>query len=78
MTKFETGKSYRPYDCNFDPIIVDRRTDKTIFVHTELGVAWKMRIWVNENGDECVTDSTVPRKWRTAFTYNSRFPEEDA
>ncbi len=68
MKKFEVGKEYEPYQREFDPIKVIKRTDKTIWV-TKDEVTWMMRIKHDANGNEWAADSTVPYKWRDAFTY---------
>lgn len=68
MKKFEVGKEYEPYQREFDPIKVIKRTDKTIWV-TKDEVTWMMRIKHDANGNEWAADSKVPYKWRDAFTY---------
>lgn len=70
--KFEVGKQYECSDSGFDPITITKRTDKTVWVNNG-HAAWKMRIWLDENGDEFVTDSSVPKKWRNAFTYSAKW-----
>ena len=69
---FEVGKSYEAYDTGYSPITILRRTDKTVWV-TNGSVQWKMRIRTDRSGNEIVTDSSVPPKWRDAFTYNSKW-----
>ena len=68
MKKFEVGKEYEPYQREFDPVTVIKRTDKTIWVKKD-DVTWMMRIKHDANGNEWAADSTVPYKWRDAFTY---------
>lgn len=70
---FEVGKEYYPYDACFDPITVIRRTEKTIWVQNKYRdeSKWMMRIKKDIHGNEFATDSTVPMKWRTAFTYQA-------
>ena len=65
---FEVGKEYFPYDAGFDPIVVLRRTEKTIWVDKD-GIKWRMRIKRDAVGNEYAVDSCVPYKWRDAFTY---------
>ena len=67
---FEIGKQYRPYQAEFDPITVLRRTDKTIWVDNGQ-TKWAMRIKRDENGNEYAVDSSVPMNWRDAFTYSA-------
>lgn len=69
MYKFEVGESYKPYDACFDSIKVIKRTPKMIQVMNPEGNIWRMRIRIDNNGNEYATDSCVPLKWRTAFTY---------
>ena len=68
--KFEVGKSYEPYQREFDPITVLRRTEKTIWVDNGQA-AWRMRIRKDRCGNEFAIDSSVPANWRDAFTYEA-------
>lgn len=73
MKKFTVGCMYEPDYSGFDPIIVLRRTEKTVFVanaYTD-NIQWRMRIRTDENGNEYVVDSSEPRKWRNVFTYRA-------
>ena len=70
MAVFETGKTYEAYDCGISPVLVVRRTLKTIWVNNGF-VAWAMRIDHDGNGNEVAVDKSVPRKWHFAFTYSS-------
>ena len=72
MARFEVGKSYEPYAPEFVPVKVIRRTEKSIWV-TNGDTTWMMRIWFDKYGNECATDSKVPKKWREAFTYQSTY-----
>ena len=69
---FVVGKSYEAYDSGYDPITIKRRTDKTVWVENS-SASWRMRIRHDKDGNEIVTDSSVPYKWRDAFTYSSRW-----
>lgn len=70
--KFEVGKFYEPYGSEFQPILITRRTDKTIWVQNEDGgCAWRMRIKHDNDGNEYAVDSVLPKKWRDAFTYSA-------
>ena len=69
---FEVGKTYCPADSGFDPIKVIKRTERCIKVDNGTS-EWKMVIKVDENGDEYVIDSSVPRKWRSAFVYSAKW-----
>lgn len=69
---FEVGHSYEANDPGYDPIKILRRTGKTIWVDN--GQAkWSMRVKRDENGNEMVTDSSVPVRWRDAFTYKANW-----
>ena len=72
MKKFQVGRMYEPYATEFEPIEVVRRTEKTIWVKNE-SAEWRMRIKTDENGNEYAIDSTVPGKWREAFTYKAEY-----
>ena len=75
MKRFEVGKAYEPNDTGYEPIQDLRRTDKMILVRNSTS-QWRMRIRVDDDGAEYVTDSTVPVKWRDAFTYSARHEVE--
>ena len=75
MKRFEVGKLYESYDSSFDPIVIMKRTDKTIWVDKN-GVRWMMRIRIDDEGNEIAVDSSVPPKWRDAFTYSAKWPVE--
>ena len=68
MNKFEVGKWYSPEDDGFEAIQIQKRTDHFIFVKNETGCEWRMKI-KNDGKQEFVTDSSVPKRWRQAFTY---------
>lgn len=69
---FEVGKRYEAYDFNVTPILIKRRTDKTVWI-TNDRTSWQMRIKIDDEGNEICTDSAVPLKWREAYTYSSKF-----
>jgi hypothetical protein len=73
MMSFEVGKEYECNDCGISNIKVLKRTEKTLWVENDVHSQWRMRIREDEHGYEYVTDSTVPRKWREAFTYSARW-----
>ena len=77
MFRFEVGEKYEPNDFGFDPIRIERRTDKTVWVDKD-GVKWRMRIKKDRNGNEYVADSCVPLKWRDAFTYQAKYKVEES
>ena len=68
--RFEVGKQYEPYQTEFEAVTVIRRTEKTVRVRTSQA-EWSMRIKTDADGNEYAVDSTVPRKWRDAFTYTA-------
>lgn len=71
MKRFEVGKAYEANDPGFDPIMVLRRTAKCIIVDNGQS-KWRMVVKVDENGDEYVVDSSVPKRWQEAFRYSSK------
>lgn len=75
MKQFEVGHSYRAFDSGLGSITVLKRTAHFIFVKSEYGAEFRMKIRECEgkNGDrfEIVFDSAVGRKWVEAFTYYS-------
>lgn len=72
---FEVGRTYEPADRSYDPITILSRTEKTVTV-TNGRTTWKMLIRHDEDGHEYVIDSSVPKKWRDAFTYKSKWGVE--
>ena len=71
MKQFREDHFYLPNDPGLDVIMVEKRTAKMIFVSTPKGVKWRMKIKVDENGNEYAVDSSVPPHWRCAFTYQA-------
>lgn len=65
---FRVGEIYYPYQEEYGPIKVVRRTDKSIWVENENN-AWRMKVYIDELGNEFAVDKSVPAAWRTAFTY---------
>lgn len=72
MKAFEVGKEYEACDPGIDTITILKRTEKTLWVKNSTG-EWRMRINHDDDGNEFVADSTVPKKWREAFTYNAKW-----
>ena len=70
--KFEVGKTYEPYQDEFDAITIIRRTDKTVWVNNGQ-CEWRMRIKHDWDGNEYVVDSSVGSKWRDAFTFSAEW-----
>ena len=70
---FEVGMTYEAYDSGINPIRILRRTKKTVWVDNGQS-KWCMRVMVDVDGNEFVADSTVPRKWKEAFTYSAKWP----
>ena len=68
---FEVGKMYGAADGSFDPIIILKRTDKTIVVHSPTGSSWRMKIRTDDEGNEFAYDSYVPVRWRSCVYYSS-------
>ncbi len=75
MTKFEIGKKYEWYQSEYGEIEILRRTPKCVVV-TNGGSTWRMIVRTDADGNEYVIDSTVPRKWRDAFTCSSEWVAE--
>ena len=79
MKQFEVGKYYGAIDSAVPPIKVLKRTKKMILVSNDCNT-WRMLIWLDEQGNECVTDSCVPANWRECYTYKAIYltsPQED-
>ena len=73
--KFEVGKTYEWYQREYGSITVLKRTDKSITV-TNGGSTWWMKIRTDDDNNEFVIDSTVPKKWREAFTCSAKWEEK--
>ena len=74
--QFEAGKFYESYQAEYEPILVTRRTEKTIFVKNTTA-EWKMKVRLDSNGNEYAIDTSVPKKWRDAFTYSPEWETEN-
>lgn len=74
MYTFKEGKSYEAGDDGISPVTVIKRTSKTCLVRNDIGTIWRMRIKVLGDS-EIMTDSTVPEKWRGAYTYYAKFEQ---
>lgn len=72
---FQIGKKYRAVDCGIDPITVIGRTRCYVFVDNSVA-QWRMRVHVDEDGNEWATDSTAPKYWQNACTYGAIWEEE--
>lgn len=72
MAKFEVGKTYELYQREYGKLTVLKRTAKCITV-TNGGSTWRMVIRKDCKGNEWVIDSSVPMKWRTAFTCSANW-----
>lgn len=77
---FEIGKEYRASDNGLDPIIILKRTDKTIWVANtfDRDTKWRMRIKKDSEGNEYVTDSMAleprtPKSEYNRFTYKAEW-----
>lgn len=76
MKRFEVGKKYDPYQWEFEPIKVIKRTEKTIWVQKD-EITWMMRIKHDAKGNEYAVDSAVPHRYRDAFTYSALWENKD-
>ena len=75
--KLEVGKTY---GCasGYPPITIVKRTAKTVTVTNNKGRSfWRMRIRIDQDGNEYVTDCSVPKSWRDTFTYSAKREEEE-
>lgn len=68
--RFEVGKTYGAYDCCVHPIRIIRRTERSVWVEND-HYTWMMRVKLDADGNEIVTDSAVPPAWRECYTYSS-------
>lgn len=76
MKQFKVGKLYGTGDASIPPIRILKRTAKMVQVENADGVVWRMRIRVDQYGQEYVTESTVPAKWRECFRFSTIYEEE--
>jgi hypothetical protein len=71
MKTFKVGKKYKPYQTDFAPAKIIRRTEKTIFCEDVNGIKFSMRVHKDANGNEYAVDCSVPKAWRDAYTYEA-------
>lgn len=71
MSKFVEGKEYEWAERGLDPIMAVKRTPKCIWFKTMSGSSWRLKIRIDEDGNEYVVDSTAPKKWRGMYTCSS-------
>lgn len=72
--KFEVGKTYEWYGREYDPITVLHRTPKGKMIKMTNGeTEWRMLIKTGADGYEYVSDSSVPKNWRDAFTCSAKW-----
>ena len=70
MKQFEVGKSYEANNPGFGSVKILKRTVKFVTV-TNGPVTWRMKIRVDEHGDEYVVDSSVPKQYRDDFVFSA-------
>lgn len=71
---FEVGKMYYRADGGFDPQKIIRRTEKTIIscnAYDNESYTFRQRIFHDENGNEFVIDSALPRRHRMTTLCNA-------
>ena len=68
---FEVGKSYESNDPGLSIITVLKRTGKMIKVRNDRGYEWRMKIRVDDDGNEFAYESALGKKWIDAFTYKA-------
>lgn len=64
---FEVGKVYEWYQRDYGTVKIVKRTPKCVWVTNGINT-WRMKLRTDEYGNEYVVDSTVPSRWRDAFT----------
>ena len=75
MVEFVEGKRYEANDTGISPILILKRTAKMCLVQNDAGIEWRMML--RQDGDtEIMIDTSVPQKWRGAYTYNAKFETE--
>lgn len=72
MAKFEVGKTYEASLADLSLITIIKRTSKYCYVKNDNGNTWRMLIREND-GNEYMIDSSMPDKWRPAYTYNAKY-----
>ena len=72
MVIFEVGKSYEANMADLSTITVIKRTPKFCYVKNDTGNTWRMLIREKDDS-EYMIDSSVPKKWQPAYTYNACF-----
>lgn len=72
VAKFEVGKSYEAAEVGYDPILIEKRTDKTVWVKAG-NVRWSMRVRHDDDGNEYVKDSSAPQSWQFLHVYNAKW-----
>lgn len=76
MYRFEAGKSYFPMDSGAGHLMIIYRTAKMVLVQNESMCMWHMKIHLDDWGDEYIQDSSVPKRWRNAYTYKAKNVED--
>lgn len=71
MRRFQIGAEYT-CSSGFDPVAVERRTDKTVWVR-QGGHGWQMRIRTDDDGNEYAVDTRTAGSKRNywAMTYRA-------
>lgn len=74
--KFEVGKQYEWNDPGYGFLRVASRSEKTVTMTNDSNVTWRMLLRYDEDGNEMVIDSSVPKNRRGAFTCNAKWEVE--
>ena len=80
MYTLEVGSLYSRNDSGFDPIIVTKRTEKTIWVTQrtwdgkEKG-SWTMRVRTDDDGNEWAVDYQIPVEHRLTMAFQAKHKE---
>lgn len=76
MARFEVGHVYRRADSRYDPIVVEARSVKTIWVRNIVtNQEWAMRIRTGEDGNECAVESEIPHSRRATMCFEAVWDE---
>ena len=69
--RFEVGKEYEANDPRLSTIKIIGRTEHFVKVKNDLGNQFRMKIRVDDDGNEYAYDSSVDMLWREAATYKA-------
>ena len=70
MKRFEIGVDYVAADPGVSIITITGRTKNFIQYYNSSG-CWQMKIRYDQDGNEMLIDSSVPKRFRDMYTYNA-------